>query len=49
MGLSNATSVYFGVESSKLGQAVSGKWRGHGGEVKWTGDWGAMIVATSEV
>ena len=27
---STATSVYFGVESSKLGQAVSGKWGGHG-------------------
>ena len=46
---STATSVYFGVESSKLGQAVSGKWGGHGGEVNGTGDWGAMIVATSEV
>ena len=46
---STATSAYFGVESSKLGQAVSGKWGGHGGEVNGIGDWGAMIVATSEV
>ena len=33
---STATSVYFGVESSKLGQAVSGKWGSLDMEVKTT-------------
>ena len=35
---STATSVYFGVESSKLGQAVSGIGdKGRGGEEVWGG------------